>query len=106
MPAPRTATLSRMPIDRETVRKVALLARLDLDDAALDRFSAQLGAILDYIDQLKALDVTGVEPLVHAGDFVNVLREDAPRPGVTADEALANAPERTGPYFVVPKIIE
>jgi aspartyl-tRNA(Asn)/glutamyl-tRNA(Gln) amidotransferase subunit C len=95
-----------MAIDRDTVRKVARLARLELDDAALDRFQGQLGAILDYIDQLKQLDVANVEPLVHAGDTANVLREDVPRRTLPPDDALANAPDRAGPYFVVPKIIE
>ncbi|MBI2932679.1 MAG: Asp-tRNA(Asn)/Glu-tRNA(Gln) amidotransferase subunit GatC [Planctomycetes bacterium] len=95
-----------MAIDRDTVRKVALLGRLDLDESSLERFQAQLGAILDYIDQLKKLDVAGVEPLAHAGDFANVFREDAPRPSLSTEEALRNAPESTGPFFVVPKIIE
>ena len=95
-----------MSIDRDTVRKVATLARLELDEASLDRYGKQLGAILDYIDQLKALDVAKVEPLVHAGDFANVLRDDEPGACLPNEEALRNAPDRTGPYFVVPKIIE
>jgi aspartyl-tRNA(Asn)/glutamyl-tRNA(Gln) amidotransferase subunit C len=88
------------------VRHVARLARIELDDAALDRLQAQLGAILGYIDQLKQLDVANVEPLVHAGDTANVMRDDVPRPCLPADAALANAPARSGPFFVVPKIIE
>jgi aspartyl-tRNA(Asn)/glutamyl-tRNA(Gln) amidotransferase subunit C len=95
-----------VPIDRETVRKVAQLARLELDDAAVERVRTQLDAILHYIDQLKQLDVAHVEPLVHAGDTASVLRDDAPRRSVTTEQALANAPEKVGPYFVVPKIIE
>lgn len=95
-----------MSIDRETVKKVALLARLELDDETLERYRAQLGAILDYIDQLKALDVKGVEPLVHAGDFANIFRPDEPRPCLPNEEALRSAPDRAGPYFVVPKILE
>lgn len=95
-----------MAIDRDTVRKVAQLARLELDDAALARLQTQLGAILGYIDQLKQLDVANVEPLVHAGDTANVMREDVPRRGLPTEDALANAPDRTGPFFVVPKIIE
>ena len=95
-----------MSIDRETVKKVALLARLELDDAALARYGTQLGAIVDYIDQLKALDVSKVEPLVHAGESANVFRADEPRPSLSNDEALKNAPDRVGPLFTVPKIIE
>jgi aspartyl-tRNA(Asn)/glutamyl-tRNA(Gln) amidotransferase subunit C len=95
-----------MAIDRETVRKVAHLARIELDDAALDRFQAQLGAILDYIDQLRQLDVANVEPLVHAGDTVNVMRDDVPRRCLPAEAALANAPASSGPFFAVPKILE
>ena len=95
-----------MAIDRKTVEHVAKLARLELSPADLERYEKQLGAILDYVAQLEKLDIQGVEPLVHAGEFTNVFRADEPRPGIPADEALQNAPSRFGSYFVVPKIIE
>jgi len=95
-----------MSIDRTTVEKVAKLARLQLSDEELDRYGKQLGAILDYIAKLEKLDVANLEPLAHAVDTDNVFREDVPRPGLTRDAALQNAPEKTGDFFIVPKIIE
>jgi aspartyl-tRNA(Asn)/glutamyl-tRNA(Gln) amidotransferase subunit C len=95
-----------MPIDPETVRKTAHLARLELGPDEIARYQTQLGAILDYVAQLEQLDVSKVEPLTQAGDFSNVFRSDAPAPSLTSDQALANAPEKAGPYFVVPKVVE
>jgi len=66
----------------------------------------QLNGILGYIDKLRVLDTTGVEPTSHAVPLVNVMRDDATRPCLPPDEALANAPERSGQFFRVPKIIE
>ena len=95
-----------MAIDRKTVEYVAHLARLDLPVADLERYEKQLGAILEYIGQLERLDVAGVEPLAHAGDFTNIFRPDEPKPSLSNDQALANSPDRVGPYFVVPRIIQ
>lgn len=95
-----------MAIDRKTVEHVAKLARLQLTGEELDRYGRQLGAILDYIAKLEKLDVSGLEPLAHAVDTDNVFREDAPRPSISRDAALQNAPEKTGDFFVVPKIVE
>ena len=95
-----------MAVDRKTVEHVARLARLDLTPEELDRYGAQLGAILDYIAQLGELDLAGVEPLAHAAEASNVFREDAPRPSLDRAEALKNAPERTDEFFVVPKVVE
>jgi len=95
-----------MAIERKTVEKVAKLARLELTGEELDRYGQQLGAILDYIAKLEKLDVAALEPLAHAVDTSNVFREDEPRPGLKRDAALQNAPEKTGDFFIVPKIIE
>ena len=95
-----------MSIDRTTVEKVAKLARLQLSGEELDRYGKQLGAILDYIAKLEKIDVANLEPLAHAVDTDNVFRDDVPRPGLSRDAALQNAPERTGDFFIVPKIIE
>ena len=95
-----------MAIDRKTVENVAKLARLQLSGEELDRYGKQLGAILDYIAKLETLDVAGLEPLAHAVDTDNVFREDTPRPSLPRDAALQNAPEKTGDFFIVPKIIE
>jgi aspartyl-tRNA(Asn)/glutamyl-tRNA(Gln) amidotransferase subunit C len=95
-----------MAIDRKTVEKVAKLARLELTGEELDRYGGQLGAILDYIAKLEKLDVKALEPLAHAVDTYNVFRADEPRPCLTREAALQNAPEKTGDFFIVPKIIE
>ncbi len=95
-----------MPIDPETVRKTAHLARLELAPDEVARYQSQLGAILDYVAQLERLDVSKVEPLTQPGEVPNVFRPDAPAASLTSDQALANAPEKAGPYFVVPKVVE
>lgn len=97
-----------MPIDPGTVRKTALLARLELSPDELALYEKQLGAILDYVGQISKLDVAQVEPLAHAGDFTNVFRPDEPRPAqaLATEAALKNAPERAGALFVVPRILE
>ncbi len=95
-----------MAIDRKTVEHVAKLARLQLGGEELDRYGAQLAAILDYIAKLEKLDVAALEPLAQAVDTWNVFREDEPRPCLPREAALQNAPEKTGDFFIVPKIIE
>jgi len=93
-------------ISRQDVEHVARLSRLALNEAELERMREQLSGILAYIDTLRALDTGGVEPTSHAVPMVNVMRDDENRPCLPQDEALANAPERSGEYFRVPKIIE
>jgi aspartyl-tRNA(Asn)/glutamyl-tRNA(Gln) amidotransferase subunit C len=88
------------------IKHVAKLARLDLGPDEQAKYEKQLASILGYIDQLKALDVTGVEPLAHAGDFSNVFRADEPKPSLPVSEALQNAPEQAAGRFVVPKVVE
>jgi len=72
----------------------------------VERFSPQLSAILGYVDKLRELDTADVEPLAHALPIHNVLREDEPRAGLSAEEALAGAPERDGDFFRVPRVID
>jgi aspartyl-tRNA(Asn)/glutamyl-tRNA(Gln) amidotransferase subunit C len=93
-------------ISREDVDHVARLARLALTDAEKDRMREQLNAILAHIDALRAVDTEGVEPTSHAVPVVNVMRDDAPRPCLDQQQALANAPDRAGEFFRVPRIIE
>ena len=88
------------------LRHIARLARLEISDAELETTRVRMQAILDYVDQLKKLDVEGVPPLDNAVDLTNVRRADVARPGLPAEAALANAPAVTGPYFVVPRIID
>jgi len=95
-------------IDRAQVRHVARLARLALSEEEEERFAAQLGHVLEYIERLQAVDVAGIEPLAFAGDAAAglPLREDAPRPSLTREKVLAQAPEEDGQAFLVPRIIE
>ncbi len=93
-------------ISRDDVAQVARLARLALTDAELEIMREQLNAILAHIDALKAVDTSGVEPTSHAVPQFNVMREDEPRPSFPAEDMLANAPDRAGKFFRVPRIIE
>ncbi|HYR20497.1 MAG TPA: Asp-tRNA(Asn)/Glu-tRNA(Gln) amidotransferase subunit GatC [Myxococcales bacterium] len=98
-----------MAIDRTTVRHVARLARLALTAEEEERTAAQLGHVLEYIERLEAVDVSGIEPLSFAGDASEaeaVMREDQVRPGLPRDKVLAEAPEQDGSAFVVPRILE
>jgi len=93
-------------LDPRIVDHVAKLARLELTGAERDLFARQLGDILAYVEQLKALPAEGVEPLAHAVDATNVFRDDVPRPGLSPDDALGQAPDRQGGFFGVPRVIE
>ena len=93
-------------ISRDEVQHVARLARLALTDEELERMREQLDAILAYIDKLRELDVEGVEPTSHAVPLVNVMRDDDIAPSLSQEAALANAPDRAGEFFRVPRIIE
>jgi aspartyl-tRNA(Asn)/glutamyl-tRNA(Gln) amidotransferase subunit C len=93
-------------IDRKDVEHVARLARLALTEAEIEKMRAQLNGILTYIEKLNALQTDGVEPTSHAVPMVNVMRDDEPGPCLPREEALANAPDRAGEFFRVPRIIE
>lgn len=93
-------------IDRDQVRKVAFLARLELDEQEQERFTEQLGAILDHIAQLQQLDTEGVEPTARAIEMSNVVREDTLKPWQDREAILHNAPARESDFFRVPRIIE
>ena len=88
------------------VAYVANLARLHLTDAEIAEYQGQLDKILEYVNQLRRLDVKDVEPTAHAMPVVNVLRADADRPGLGPEPAMANAPASRNNLFVVPRIIE
>ena len=93
-------------ITHKEVEHVARLARLELTEAEKEQMTAQLDAILEYIGKLNQLDTSAVEPTSTVIPMVSVMREDEVRPSLTQDEALANAPDREGLYFRVPRIIE
>ncbi len=93
-------------ISRAQVEKVAKLARLELSEAEVQEFTGQLSAILDYVAKMNELDTTNVEPLAHCLPISNVFREDVVKESLGTDKTLANAPQRDGSFFKVPKILE
>ena len=88
------------------IKHVAHLARISLSPEEEEKFGAQLGHVLGYIDKLKEVDVSGVEPTAHAFPLVNVTRPDEVRPSISNEEALRNAPAHANGLFIVPKIVE
>ena len=91
-----------MAITRDEVLHVARLARLDLREEEIERFQEQLSAILEAVGKVAELDLSEVEPTAHPLELSNVWAADEPRPSLSVDEALANAPERSGDLFRVP----
>lgn len=85
---------------------MAKLARLKVGPEELDRFAGQLSGILNHIDKISELDLSGVKPTSHVIGLANVFREDEPRPSVEREEALANGPEVERGAFRVPPILE
>lgn len=95
-----------MPIDRETVRGVAALARLRIEPEEEERWVRELAAILTYVEQLQALDVAEIEPTSQVGTGAAApLRPDEPRPCDVRDEALEQAPDRDDDFFRVPRVV-
>ena len=95
-----------MEISKEQAEHVARLARLEVSEDEKAMFARQLSSILTYIDQLKEVDTTGVEPTVTVLPTDNVFREDDMRPSLPQEKALANAPDQADGFFRVPKILE
>ncbi len=91
---------------QETIDHVASLARLHLAPGERAALAGQLGRILEYVDQLRALDTTGVPPTMTAVPLANAFREDEPRQCLSREEVLSNAPDAVGPVFRVPRVIE
>ena len=95
-----------MPVDQATVRRIAKLARIRVVDDEVAPLQGQLNGILGWIEQLQEVDVDGVAPLTGAADMALRLREDRVTDGGIAEQVLANAPDRAGPFFAVPKVVE
>jgi aspartyl-tRNA(Asn)/glutamyl-tRNA(Gln) amidotransferase subunit C len=95
-----------MKITKDEVLYVADLARLDLDEEAIETFAGQIGKILQYVDTLNEVDTEGIRPTSHAIFLTNAFREDEPGPHLDREQALANAPEKDDGSFIVPKVIE
>ena len=94
-----------MKISKEEVIYVADLARLEVDDQLVDKFSEQLGTILEYMETLESVDTKGVRPTSHAISMTNAFREDEEAQIFNRDSALANAPDKEDGNFIVPKVV-
>jgi len=93
-------------MDSDRARQIGELSRIELTDEQAQTFGRQLADILTYFDKLRELDTAGVEPMVNpCVDRVNVLGPDVPHESLTPDAALANAPDRDGDFFKVPKVL-
>ena len=89
----------------ELVLKTARLARIELSPEEAGRLGPQFARILSAFEVISRLDLSGVEPMTSATDLADVLRDDAPRPSLPIERALANAPERIEDYYSVPKTV-
>lgn len=94
-----------MSVDKETVKYVAHLARIELTASQLEKLSGQLLSIINFISKLEKLDVTSTNPTSHILPIKNVFRADTPGDSLPVDKVLANAPSRQGDFFSVPKVI-
>jgi aspartyl-tRNA(Asn)/glutamyl-tRNA(Gln) amidotransferase subunit C len=89
-------------LDRAQVLHVARLAKLELDDAEVEKMAGELSAVLDHVERIRELDLDGVAPTSHVVDVSSVLREDEPRPCLDREQVLRCAPEPTDGGFGVP----
>jgi len=95
-----------MNIDKDTVEKIAHLARLEFDEKEKVQIINDMNNMLTFVNKLNEVDTSNVEPLIYMSDEVNVLREDEMKQDITQDEALKNAPKKDSDYFKVPKVID
>lgn len=95
-----------MKIDKETLQKIAHLARLDFEEKGAEQMEADMTEILDWVEKLNELDTEGVEPLTNMSAEQNVLREDEPKEPLSHERGLRNAPKKDSDYFRVPKVME
>jgi len=93
-----------MPLSKDQVRHVAMLARLGLEPGDEDFYAEQLSGILGHIDRLQQLDTGDIPPTAQVVEIESRLRDDEPRPSLTQEEALANAPAAVNGFFRVPSI--
>ena len=94
-----------MKITKDEVLYVADLARLDLDEASIDKFAGQIGKILDYVDKLNEIDTEGIRPTSHAISLTNAFREDEQKEHLELEQVLENAPQKEDGNFIVPKVV-
>ena len=97
---------SDMPVDKTTVAKIARLARIHVPDERQQAIATELNRILLWVDELNEVDTENIEPLASVTGHSLPMREDIVTDGDRIDEVLANVPESTGGFFVVPKVVE
>lgn len=95
-----------MIIDEKLLNHIADLAKLEFPEGEKEHIKSDLNRILEFINQMKAVDTDNVEPLVYMSDAQDILREDDVRQDISQAEALKNAPEKDSDYFKVPKVIK
>lgn len=95
-----------MSLDHATVRRIASLSRIRVEEDEIPRLMEELNGILGWIDQLNAVNIDGVEPLTGATHTALKMREDVVTDGGYPEKILANAPDRAGAFFAVPKVVE
>jgi aspartyl-tRNA(Asn)/glutamyl-tRNA(Gln) amidotransferase subunit C len=95
-----------MAITRETLDKIAHLARLEFAEADADKILTDMNGILAFVDKLNEVDTEGVEPLTNMSHEINAFREDEVKPHLSHESALLNAPKKDEDYFRVPKVLE
>ncbi|GAB4439062.1 MAG: Asp-tRNA(Asn)/Glu-tRNA(Gln) amidotransferase subunit GatC [bacterium] len=93
-------------IDKELVKYVAALSRLEFDEAELEVFTEKFKKILEYVEQLGNLDVEDVAPTYHVLPQSDVMREDEEKPSMDTEEVLKNAPQRSDDFFKVPRVVD
>ncbi len=95
-----------MSLDPATVRRIAKLARLHVEEEDLSRLQGELNGILGWIEQLNEVDIDGVEPLAGGAAMALRMRDDVVSDGGLQDAVLRNAPDRAGAFYAVPKVVE
>ncbi len=94
-----------MSIDKETIKKIAHLARLEFDEKEADKMADNFDKIIKWMDKLNEVNTDNVAPLIHMSEEVNVLREDEVNNSLKHEDALLNAPKKDSDYFRVPKFL-
>jgi aspartyl-tRNA(Asn)/glutamyl-tRNA(Gln) amidotransferase subunit C len=95
-----------MKLDDNLLDHLATLSRLEFEKTEREQIRRDLSEMLSFVDKLKEVDTEGVEPLIFMNERTNVMRQDEIKPGLSPDEALANAPDRQGNFFRVPKVLK
>lgn len=94
-----------MEINEKTIKHIAKLSRIELDEKLIEPFCRQFSDILNHFDKLNDLNTENVEPLTHAVELYNVLKDDTPGVSLTTEKALQNAPDSNNVFFRVPKVL-